>query len=247
MSLLSICQAVAEELKLGTVPASIIGNNSVDAQTLLRFASRIGADLATRAPWQALRLVHDYLAQATEVQIGAVPTGFQRFSPETIWDVTNVASITGPVGPVEYQTRKAAWATGGPRWFTRRGNDFLVWPIPAGGETYRFEYQSGAFCQSASGVPQAAWLADTDTGRISEELMILGIVARHLESDGQPWQSARADYERRLGTEIRNDAPAARVLPAGDIFGTGRRFTGEPGAGSNAIGGGGGGGGGVWG
>lgn len=236
MSLLTICQAAAQELKLGNIPTTVIGNTDVDAQTLLRFATRVGADLATRAPWQALRLAQSFTATATEVQASAVPAGFLRFSPETIWDVTNGLSVTGPIDPVEYQSRKSdinsTTYTGPMRWFTRRGNDFMVWPVPVGGETYRFEYQSGAYCQSAGGTPQAVWQADTDTGRISEELITLGVIARYLESDGQPWQSARGDFERRLTMEIRNDAPAARVLPAGDIFGTGRRFTGEPGAGS---------------
>ncbi len=251
MSLLTICQAAAAELKLGSIPTSVIGSNDVDAQTLLRFATRVGADLATRAPWQALRLQHSFVAVADEVQPLAVPTGFLRFSPETIWDVTNGISITGPIDPVEYQSRKNDYTASGyigpMRWFTRRGNDFLVWPIPNGGETYVFEYQSGAYCQSAAGTPQASWQADTDTGRISEELMILGIIARYLESDGQPWQAARGDFERRLTIEIRNDAPSARVLAAGDIFGTGRRFTGEPGSGSGGTGGTGSGGGWTWG
>lgn len=234
MSLLTICQAAADDMGLDVRPASIIGNPDPDAQRLLRFAQRVGSDLAARVPWQALRDVRSFTATATEVQANAIPAAFLRFSPETVWDVTNGVSITGPVDPVEYQSRKTdittAGFTGPMRWFTRRGNDFLVWPIPVGGETYRFEYQSGAFCQSAGGTPQNEWLADTDTGRISEELMTLGIIARFLSAEGQPSVDAERAYRSRMILEIENDAPSARVLPAGDIFGTGRRFTGEPGS-----------------
>lgn len=234
MSLLTICQNAADEIGLDARPVSVVGNLLPEVQRLLRFAQRVGSDLATRAPWQALRAVHTFTATATEVQANAVPAAFQRFSPETIWDVTNGLSITGPVDPVEYQSRKTDFSTvaytGPLRWFTRRGNDFLVWPIPVGGETYSFEYQSGAFCQSASGTPQDEWLADTDTGRISEEMITLGVIARYLAADGQPSAQAEAAYRDRMITEIRNDAPAAGILPAGDVFGTGRRFTGEPGS-----------------
>lgn len=241
MTLLAICQAAADELGLDARPVTVVGNPAPEVQRLLRFAQRVGSDLATRAPWQALRLAHSFTATATEVQANAIPPTFQRFYPETVWDVTNGYSITGPVDGTEYQSRKSAIDTAqyvGPmRWFTRRGNDFLVWPVPVGGETYRFEYQSGAFCQSATGTPQDKWLADTDTGRISEELITLGVIARYLAADGLPNAQAEMAYRERLNTEIRNDATGAGVLAAGDIFGTGRRFTGEPGSSGGRYGG----------
>ena len=234
MSLLSICKDAADEIGLDNRPVTIIGNTAVDVLRLLRFAQRVGSDLASRAPWQALRLQQSFTATATEVQANAVPVTFQRFIPETAWDATNDMALTGPVDPVEYQSRKNALGTAGytgpMRWFTRRGNDFLVWPIPVGGETYLYEYQSGAFCQSAAGTPQNEWLADTDTGRVSEELITLGVIARFLAADGQPSQQAEMAYRERLNTEISNDAPTARVMMAGDIFGGGRHFSGEPGA-----------------
>ena len=130
MTLLSICQDAADELGLDNRPVSIIGNVDVDALRLLRFANRVGRDLATRAPWQALRLVQTFTATATEVQADAIPAAFQRFSPETVWDVTNGVSLTGPISPTEYQSRKtdfySAGMSGSARVFTRRGNDFLV-------------------------------------------------------------------------------------------------------------------------
>lgn len=246
MSLLSICQDAATDVGVARM-ATVIGNPEVDVQRLLRFAARVGSDLVTRAPWQRLRAVRNFTATATEVQANAVPADFLRFSPETVWDTTNGLSLTGPIDPVEYQSRRnEQYSTGyaGPmRWFTRRADDFLVWPVPMGGENYAFEYQSGAYCQSAAGVPQTVWAADTDTGRISEELITLGVIARFLSADQQPSGEAMAAYERRLRMEIQNDAPMPKILPAGDVFGTGRRFTGEPGA---PIDGGGGSGGGGW-
>jgi hypothetical protein len=233
VSLLSIAQAVSDDIGLDVRPVSIVGNPDVDAQRLLRFASRVGSELATRAPWQALRLLRSFTATATETQVGAIPADFLRFSPETLWDETNSFSITGPVSATEYQARKfgleSAGYTGIQRWFTRAGNALMIWPVPDAGVTMSFSYQSNAFCQSAGGTPQSAWTADTDTGRISEELITLGVIFRFLMADGQPFQQAQADYERRLAQEIANDAPAARVLAAGDIFALGSsRFTGEP-------------------
>ena len=233
MTLLTICQDAADELQLGTRPTSIIGNVGTDEQTLLRFARRVCRDLATRAPWQALRMRRSFVATATQEQANVIPSAFQRFIPETMWDLTNGNFIPGPVGPVEWQSMLNSIGTSdlGPpvQMFTQRGNAVLMFPVPAGGETFVFEYQSSNFCQSSGGTPQDNWLADTDTARFSEELITLGIIARFLEANGQPWQSARADYERRLTVEIRNDAPTERVMLTGDIFGGGRHFGGAPG------------------
>lgn len=249
MSLLQICQDAAAEIGVSR-PASVVGATSVDAARLLRFANRVGRDLASRCAWQALRALHTVTATATEEQSGAIPAGFLRFSTETMWNRTDKSSITGPISPTEYESRKDR-ASGIRRWFTRRGNSLLIWPIMGGGEEIAFQFQSTNFCQSAGGTHQSAWLADTDTGRLSEELITLGVIHRFLEADGQPSVAARADFERRMQQEIRNDFPNPRVLAAGDIFGTGRRFTGEPGA-NNQAGGfesdiWGGGGGGTWG
>lgn len=232
MSLLTICQDAAVEIGVGGSLTTIVGNPDVNAQRLLRFANRIGRDLATRAPWQNLRVQRQFIALNAPEQPG-LPEGFQRFIPETMWNLTMGSLIVGPVGPVQWQTldvgRDYLVTSNGPGFFTRRGNSLVMFPTPIGGETIQFEYQSSYFCQSASGTPQAQWLADSDTARISEELITLGVIAHFLEADGQPAQMARASYERRLGQECRNDAPNARVLGAGDIFGGQRHFSGVPG------------------
>lgn len=232
MALLQICQDAATEIGLDSQPVSIVGSPDPDMQRLLRFCNRVARDLAQRAPWQAMRRQRSFVAVADEVQANAIPADFARFYPETFFDQTNYLVISGPLDPVEYDSRKIAAqfysGTGVARWFTRRGDDLLITPNPVGGETYTFDYQSSAFCQSAGGTPQSQWLADTDTGILNEELITLGVIARYLEADGQPSQAATAAYERRLAVVFGNDAPNGRVMVAGDIFAGSRRGTGEP-------------------
>ncbi len=232
MSLLTICQDAASQIGIAP-PVTVIGNPGVDERRMLRFATAIGRELATRCAWQALRAERTFTATAAEEQANAIPAGFLRFSPETLWDRTNGVSVTGPIDPTEYQSRRNDYLFGGlsgrMRWFTRRGDALLIVPPPQGGEQMAFEYQSADFCQSASGTAQSAWLADTDTGRVSEELITLGVIYRFLDADGQPSLATRADFERRLAQEIKNDVPDARVMAAGDVFATGRYTGGAPG------------------
>lgn len=239
MSLLSIAQDASDEMQLGARPVAVIGNSAVEVQTILRFARRVCRDLASRAPWQAMRMRRSFVAVAAQEQPGVIPTAFQRFIPETMWDLTNGNFIPGPVDPVRWQSTLNSFGTSTlsapAQIFTRRGDAVLMFPAPAGGETFVFEYQSSNFCQSAGGTPQSDWLADTDTARISEELITLGVIAQFLKANGLPFQTAKADYERRLNTEIRNDLASERVMTAGDIFGGSRHFAGAPGDRSQTI------------
>jgi hypothetical protein len=237
MSLLTLCQAVADDIGLDVRPATIVNNPDVDAQRMLRMAGRVCSDLATRAPWQALRREVTFTTVAAETQPGIFPADFHRMSPETLWDRTTNIFISGQMGPTEYQSRKnsplMAGYAGPMKYFTRRGDALLIWPAPAAGLTVAFEYQSNAFCRSAAGTNQTAWAADTDLSNLPEELVTLGVIARFLEADGQPWQSAKAEFEKRLTREIRSDRNSPRILMVSDIFGGSRRFSGEPGPDGN--------------
>jgi len=170
---------------------------------------------------------------ATEVQPGIFPSDFHRMSPETLWDRTNNIFISGQMSPTEYQSRRnsplSSGYAGPMRWFTRRDDALLLWPAPPAGLTVSFEYQSIAFCRSSSNVDQIAWAADTDLSNLPDELVTLGLIARFLEADGQPWQSAKAEFEKRLTREMRADRNAPRILMVSDIFGGSRRFSGAPG------------------
>lgn len=231
MTLLTICQAVADDIGLDNQPASIIGNPDPDAQRMLRFANRVCVGLATSAPWQALRREAVFTSVAAELQPNVFPSGFNRMATETLWDRTNRMAVAGQIGPAEYQSKKALGGYGGPmRWFTRRDNDMLIWPMPDAGQTYAFEYQSMFFCRSSGGTDQTEWLADTDLGNLPEELITLGIIARFLEAENLPRAAvARLDFNRRMAEEIRADRNSPDIMMAGDVFGGYRRFSGEPG------------------
>lgn len=236
MSLLTIAQAVADEMN-SVRPTSVIGNGLPDVQKVLRLAQRVGSDLATRVPWQVLRTQRVFTAIAGNLQPGILPSDFYRIVPETMWDRTNMRLIAGPRPAVDWQGQVATQYDGWARWWTRRGNDVLIFPAMQGGEQIAFEYQSIAFCQSAGGAPQTAWAADTDTGRISEELITLGVIARLTENEGLAnAAAARADFELRLAQEYENDTPSSRVRPAGDLFTGSRHSTDTPAPDGGAFG-----------
>lgn len=233
MSLLSICQDASDEVGI-TQPPSIVGNSNGEVQKLYRCANKIGLRLMRVYPWQILRKEQTFTATATEEQAAALPSDFDRFSPETFWNRSTPRLIAGPIHAVQWQGIKAQTNYSNldtPR-FCHRGDSILFTPVPSAGDICAFEYVSKNWCQSSGAAEQARWAADTDTGIIDEELMTLGVVWEYLNAEGQPSGVAGRLYEECFQTLVENDQPDGNILVAGDIFGGGRHFTGAPIAGS---------------
>lgn len=228
MTLLTICQDAADELN-SVRPATVIGNTMPDVLKLLRYANRVGSDLALRGTWQAMRVAVPFTAVAGETQPGVVPAVSARIIPESFWEVGARKLVSGPVPAAQWQSLTVTNIPGTYRWWTQRGNALLLFPAPTGGEAFRFEYRSRAYCESAAAVAQTRWLADADVGRFSEELFTLGIIALVAEGEGLAFApAARVDFERRFAREAASDMPRDRILATGDIFKGPRHGTGEP-------------------
>ena len=85
MTLLTIVKAAADEIQMPR-PATVVGNDTPDAQRFLRYANKVGSSVMKKYAWQALRNEHTFTATATEEQTGALPDDFDRFVPETFWN-----------------------------------------------------------------------------------------------------------------------------------------------------------------
>lgn len=230
MTLLSICQDAAREIGISK-PGSIVGNTDPNAEKLLRYANKVGVRLMSVFPWQVLREEQTFTAIAGSEQTGILPSGFNRFVPETFWDRTNVQLVTGPITSVQWQGLKAGSYSGPEKKFIYRGGSVYALPAFSGGEALAFEYITENWCQSSGGTPQAAFAADTDVGLISEELITLGVIYEFEDGEGLPSDGSARDYLQLFDTLSGNDQPSAGVLVAADIFGGGRHFAGAPPAG----------------
>lgn len=230
MSLLTIIKDAAAEIGI-PAPATVIGNTQVIPTKLLRYANKTGVALMKepRSGWQMLRKESSFTAIAGETQTGFLPSDFDRFVPETMWNRDDVFHITGPIGAVEWQGLKANNYNDPARKFIKRGNAILMVPIFKGGESIAFEYVSNEWCQSSGGTGQTAWAADTDVGVLDEELMTRGVIYQYLESEGLPSAIAAESFNSYCDLLLENDQEDADILVAADIFSmNSRHFNGAP-------------------
>jgi len=132
---------------------------------------------------------------------------------DTFWDRTTSLPIVGPVSESNWQTLQAFPVTGPYLQYRIQGGHLYIDPTPSANSA-AFEYKSTYFCESAAGVGKARWSADTDVGRLDENIMSLGIVWRWLKRKGLDYQEDFITYEKRIEAAISRDK-SKRVLNMG--------------------------------
>ncbi|WAL81316.1 hypothetical protein OYT13_15805 [Pandoraea sp. XJJ-1] len=143
----------------------------------------------------------------------AIPADCDHFITQTGWDRSFRWQLVGPLSPQEWQVLKSGISPTGPRLRYRIMDGMIfVNPVPASLDNLVIEYYSTGWCQSAAGVSQTAWAADTDTPTLQDRLFILGIIARFLNRKGLDSSVAQREYEDAVEAAV-GRAGGARVLP----------------------------------
>lgn len=201
MTALTIIQTAAAWLAL-PVPQAVF--SATDAQTvqLRSLLNEEGLEIALWPDhaWTKLQKEKTFATAAAQIQPGAVATDFGRFIDGSMWDRTTDRPVWGPMSAQQWQQQMA-----GPTFTTMylgfrvRGNDFLITPTPAAGDTIAYEYVSNLYVYSAAGAPttpnQTAFQADGDTCIFDETMMARGLRWRFLRAKG-------LDYSQEYSTWI---------------------------------------------
>jgi len=122
--------------------------------------------------------------QWSQVQYN-LPPDYIKEIPQTEWDRTNRWPLMGPQSAQDWQSFKSGIVYAGPRErFRIVGNTYAINPPPPNGLVFGFEYISGAWINSASGVAQTAFQSDTDTFVFPDSLLITGLKVQWKQSKG---------------------------------------------------------------
>lgn len=211
MSLLTIIQGACDRLNL-VRPTTVVSNTTDEnVRKLYGLAQQEGKELAGRAAWQALTAEKTFTTIAAETQTSAVPTDFDWYIPETMFNRTRGREFGDPLSPSDWQLAKATVSTFfNPSW-RLRGNSILIMPAPSAGDTCAYEYITKNWCQSNAAVGQAAWAADTDTAILNEEWIIQGLCWRWKSALKLDYAEEFATYERNINQAMDRDGARPRI------------------------------------
>ncbi|MDB4351931.1 hypothetical protein OAA60_00695 [Porticoccaceae bacterium] len=212
MTLLSIIEETTDELGIAK-PSSIVGNTDRQIAQLLSLANREGRALARRGRWSTLVRENTFTLTTSTQDQGAMNStvvtdgDFKFLLGDTLWDRTTSLPITGAVNSVGWQTLQAFPVTGPYFQFMLRSDGHLwINPAPGAADTVAFDYYSTAWCEQSDGTARNnAWGADTDVGRLDEDLMTMGLKWRWLRAKGLDYSEEYAEYERAVIDDLARD------------------------------------------
>ena len=210
MSLLTMCTDAARELGL-PVPTGVVSSADPLTLMLLRVANEEGKSLASRADWQNLTSEHTFTTVAADAQTSSIPSDFDHIVSDTMFNRTTTRKVYGPISESDWQRYKASLTSYVNPAFRIRGGSILMAPTQTAGQTVAYEYISNKWCQSAAGTALSAFASDSDTAKLDEELIRLGMVWRFRKAKGLEYTGQRDDYERRLLDFILRDGAKARL------------------------------------
>jgi hypothetical protein len=192
LTLKQMVQAAAERMGLPE-PDSVVANPEVTAQRLLRLFQNSGMDMVRRNQWQALMKEHTFTTVNAETQTDTpIPSDFDRFVDETIYNRTENRRVLGPMNAREWQSNQALSASPVTDMFRVRGGAFLYYPAPTAGDTVAYEYVSRWWIdtnQDDSG-EASVFAADDDVVLLDEEMIIQDVIWRYRQSTGQQYAEA---------------------------------------------------------
>jgi len=219
MTLLTLSQNVTDEIGIAR-PLTIIGNNNQDARRLLQATNRTGKELAKKR-FVLLIQEHTFSSIANEDDY-PLPTDFQFFIPETMWNRSNSWRTMGALDAREWQSLKSGLATTLVTDAFRikaklAAKRIFIDPTPSGVENFAFEYLSDAWVReigtATDGQDQFfnAFTLDAQESLIDENIVELEVIWRMLRAMGEPYFDQRDEYDHQVSIAVAHDG-APRVL-----------------------------------
>lgn len=224
MALLGLIGDVCEQIGL-IRPAAVVTSLDQQVKQLLALANREGQELATGDSvghacfWTALDTEATFVTLAAEVQgnITTLLPGFRRLITGTMWNRSLKQKIP-PISAQDWQALKAAATVGTYTYFRFRGKSLLFTPTPTAGQTIAAEYAGANWCENAAGtVTYNAWNADTDVGRLPEDIMRQGIVWRWKAAKNFDYAEDYRTYQTIVLNAMANDGEHPRLSAAGEM------------------------------
>lgn len=191
MSALTIIQKVCSLPGL-TAPSIVFTSTDAQIIQLRTLMNEELVELARDCAWPRLTTEKTFTTTAAAIQANAVPTDFDWYINDTMWNRTARIKIGGPVTPEGWQTFQAISLLSIPQSVFRvRGADILLYPTPAAAQTVAYEYITN-YRVSGS---KTEFTADTDTALLDEQIIALGTRWRFLKAKGFDYAEDFRTYE----------------------------------------------------
>lgn len=214
MTILTVVQEACVEALGMDRPSLVFGNQDremVEMQAVVNSAARMICDAFD---WQKLRAIKTITGDDV-TEAFPLPDDYDRmlktaslWSSRWFWSINH---ITDADQWLELQVVPIASTYG--NWIIY-GDEMHILPLMATGETGKYFYIRNLRVLDGAATPKALFTADTDTFRLSENLLKLAIIYRWKQNKGLPYAEAMEDYQVDLGLQMDKDQGSKPIVSA---------------------------------
>lgn len=215
MTILSTIQDASMFISLER-PATVFSATAAERELLelQALANTCGGYIAKDYEWQALKLEAVFTGNGSATNF-PFPDGYDRMLKKAeLWSTRMTNPLTHIVETdrwLEIDVRQIGFVTGAWSIF---GDAVNIKPALLTGEQVKYYYMSNKWAKDKDGIARTSFAQDTDTFRLSEELLKLCIIWKWKAMKKLPYAQEQQDYEDAKEKSITADK-GARILRGG--------------------------------
>lgn len=211
MTILSVCQRLSTKIGIAR-PSAIYASTDRDMYSLQEVIADAVLTIKEAHDWQLFKAIHTLTGDGIKGGFD-LPADYDRmlktasmWSSRYLWAMDHVLDTDRWL---ELLTLPYTQVTGS---WTIYGGQVQILDIMASGDTAQFFYIKNLPVASAGAVPKAAFTADDDTFRLSEELLRLAIIYKWKQAKQQAYEEEMADFNIMLNRMIDKDGGSKPVV-----------------------------------
>lgn len=215
MSLLKVVQDVCAVVGV-TLPQSVLSSITANRtmQEMLSLANEMANRIAyDNRDWSALKLTNVFTGDGVKTSF-PLPANYKRMLlTANVWRSTSaLAPMTFISDTDEWLQRRALNYSYPFGEWTILSGQMLIWPAMGAGVTATFAYVDGNCINLASGGAGSAFGADTDSFRLDERVLKLGMIWQWKASHGSPYAEDMASFGVALDMAQGHDKPSPILI-----------------------------------
>lgn len=212
MAVLAACQSAMVRL-VGRKPATIFSTTNQMEVEIGDLVTDVAVDIMKSHDWRALTKIHSLTGDGSTSAF-AMPDDYDRMAlAQGVADANNWMWGYTPVATLDewITITTSGFNAITPGWWIILDGQFQFSPAPTSGAEARFPYISNYIGTSAGLAPLTAFSVDTDTSKLPERLLTLGLIYRWKAMKGFEYGEDMAAYETALSQAQARDKGASII------------------------------------
>lgn len=214
MTVLTACSDAAIEL-IGKPLTAAFSSSGKFERELQRHANKMARAIAKAHDWQALTTLETVTGDGAAIS-HALPDDYDRMPVSASLNSTTWRNYryTPARDLNQWHDIQTFASVGTPGFWIMLGGTMNVYPVMPLSETATYYYLSKNWALGDDTVAKAAFTADTDTFRLSEDLLTLGIIWSWRQQKRLEYSEDMASYEVEL-SQLRGRDRGSRIIAVG--------------------------------